>query len=82
LKPPWGTIVIDSTPALGRFGVGTAEDQVLDQRRVEIGAREQAAHHLRGQPVGPDLGQGALAGEMEGGTGISGDHGFHGIFSD
>nr|GFD39977.1 hypothetical protein [Tanacetum cinerariifolium] len=59
--------------ALFTLGEGAAEDDVLDRRRIHLGLVEQPANHLRGEIVGADPGEIALAGKVEGRAGVAGD---------
>jgi c-di-AMP phosphodiesterase-like protein len=61
--------------ALFALGVGTAEDQVLDVRRVHARALDQALHGGGGQVVGTHAGESAFLREVEGGAGVARDHG-------
>ncbi len=63
--------------ALRAFGIGAAQDDVLEQRGVEVGALEQAGDDLGRQRVGANAREGTLAREVERGTGIGSDDGFH-----
>jgi len=68
--------------ALLTLGKGAADDQILDGRRIDLGALDQGCHDLGGQIVRTHAGQVALAGEMERGPGVARDHdGFHDVGS-
>ena len=62
--------------ALLAAGQAAAEHQVVDLRGVELRHLVQrGAHHLRGQVVGPDVLERALARTADGGAGGGDDHG-------
>ena len=63
--------------ALRGLGVGTAEDHVLQECRIEVRALQQTLYDLGCQRVRPHFGEAAFAGELEWRARISCNNGFH-----
>ena len=59
--------------APGDLVIPRKDEETLDCRRVDLGLVQQATDHLSRHLVRPHLGEFTLAGEVEGGAGVSRD---------
>jgi len=62
---------------LGRLGVSATQNDIFQQGGIKVGARQQPLDDLSGKVIRAGGGECAFTGEMEGGTGVGGNEGFH-----